>query len=252
MITTVLLNPYVLVIVDVILAPSPHPFPDVRVVVEELDAFDPLGHLEAPLRLQPEPQGSPVLYGQRPAVHIVGKERLSLVRQVEVYHLVELPAARRARFVPPRVLHSPETDVAHLRPRSDQLDDLAQRHAGPLAYAGPALYAIVQHPLALLGGEGAQLLECERHGPLHQTPDLQLIVGEVVGGHDLVLIARRGLPVEPVLRGQVRSRVILARAQTVQQDAPGVVGYFAQNPLRAAWARKRVLCGGTVQHHESE
>lgn len=43
----------------------PHAFPDDRVLGDELYALDPLGHLEADLGLQPQPQRRTMLDGQR-------------------------------------------------------------------------------------------------------------------------------------------------------------------------------------------
>jgi hypothetical protein len=94
--------------------------------------------------------------GQRLAIHLIGKDRLRMLRVDQVDALIVADALGIGAIV--QGVRAMEHDKAGLRPDACARQDLRERHASPFADAAPALDAIMSRDLGARR-QGAQLLE---------------------------------------------------------------------------------------------
>ena len=113
--------------------------------VDQLDGADVLGLLVAQLAFDPAAQRRAVGHRQRPAVQRIGQDGLRMHRIVHVDAFVVAAVAAGGWRV--HRIEAAEDDVLRARQRLRGVQQQAQRHAGPLADAAPALDAVVARDL---------------------------------------------------------------------------------------------------------
>src|SRR5699024_256273 len=163
-----LVAPEVLVVVVVAAGPAA----DFAVVLDELDALDPLHVLEPELVLVAQSHRRAMAVAQRLVVHLVGEHGQLRVHLLDRLGVVVDPAVGPLR-------DGVEGHPFRLRLGPHQLDDLAHRHAAPLADRRPALDAVMLGDL-LVVRQRPQFGQAQLHGVLHQTVDAEPVVAEVV------------------------------------------------------------------------
>ena len=189
---------------------SPLTSPDGAVVLDELDGSQVLDHLEAQLRLDAQTARCPVRNRKRLPVHVVGKDRLRVARELKVDRLV-------VRLAFDVLVERAEEDVPRRRQRLTRCQNIAERNARPCSHARPTLNAVVLRDLRS-DLHGSKIVERQFQRRFHEPADSQTPLREMGARQLRVARTRWGISVHPE-EAHVALRILLPRRDMVEQHA---------------------------------
>src|SRR5215467_5792657 len=176
---------------------------DAREVIHKLDRPDPLYVLEAQLVLAAQTQWCPMHQWQHLAIHLVGKNRQFVLH---VLYFVSVVVHAAVATFSKRVKDSVPGRCGWFY----KFQDMSHRNACPFRNARPALNAVVDSNLFLLG-HLLQLRKTEFLRLLNQPIDTQF-VGLVAAKRQLLVLRRcRKQPIRPQKRRYVLLAVLSLR-----------------------------------------